>query len=365
MNDTTALRPGWADGLSPLPQWAILLALSACLSAFLLWAGLPAALLLGPTVAGVMLTAGGARLQLGSLPFSMAQALIGCMIVGMLSHWTGGGMGAHWFLFVAGVISVIVISGALGLLMTRLRVLPGTTALWGLSPGAASAMVVMAEAYGADAKVVAFMQYLRVLLVAGAASLVAKLMGVGVPHAAAHAAWFAPIAWLPFCETLGLALASVALSHRLNLRTGPLLIPLVAGVVLSHQGLMTIELPRWLLALTYATVGWRIGLGFTRELLLYCARLFPRLLVCSLVLIALCGGLALLLVFFAGIDPLTAYLAMSPGGADTAAIIAASSNVDLSFVMTMQIARFMTILILGPMVVKTLARLVSEDRPGK
>ena len=40
--------------------------------------------------------------------------------------------------------------------------LPGTTAVWGSSPGAATAMVLMAEAFGADARLVAFMQYLRV-----------------------------------------------------------------------------------------------------------------------------------------------------------------------------------------------------------
>ena len=37
--------------------------------------------------------------------------------------------------------------------------LPGTTALWGTSPGAASVMTIMAESYGADMRLVAFMQY--------------------------------------------------------------------------------------------------------------------------------------------------------------------------------------------------------------
>ena len=40
-----------------------------------------------------------------------------------------------------------------------------------------------------------------------------------------------------------------------------------------------------------------------------------------------------LAVAFAGVDPMTAYLATSPGGADSIAIIAASSNVDISFVL--------------------------------
>ena len=49
-----------------------------------------------------------------------------------------------------------------------------------------------------------------------------------------------------------------------------------------------------------------------------------------------------------GTDPLTAYLATSPGGADSVAIIAASSNVDVPFVMAMQMARFILVLLVVP-----------------
>src|SRR5207237_1146383 len=62
----------------------------------------------------------------------------------------------------------------LGWLLNRRRVLPGTTAIWGLSPGAATAMMVLAEAHGGDPRLVAFMQYLRVICVASLASLIAR-----------------------------------------------------------------------------------------------------------------------------------------------------------------------------------------------
>ena len=42
--------------------------------------------------------------------------------------------------------------------------------------------------------------------------------------------------------------------------------------MLTHFGLMTIELPPWLLAASYAFIGWNIGLRFTRTLLIYAAR---------------------------------------------------------------------------------------------
>jgi membrane AbrB-like protein len=77
-------------------------------------------------------------------------------------------------------------------------------------------------------------------------------------------------------------------------------------------------------------------------------------------LIAICGLIAAVLVA-AGIDPLTAYLATSPGGADSVAIIAASSNVDLRFVMAMQTARLLVVLLTGP----SIARFITWQVGGR
>jgi uncharacterized protein len=86
------------------------------------------------------------------------------------------------------------------------------------------------------------------------------------------------------------------------------------------------------------------------------ARALPRVTAAIASLIAICAGLGYVLVLIAGIDPLTAYLAMSPGGADSVAIIAVGSNVDMPFVMAMQTARFILVLSLGPSLARFLAR---------
>ena len=76
----------------------------------------------------------------------------------------------------------------------------------------------------------------------------------------------------------------------------------------------------------------------------------------SLTLIAFCGGLGLLLTLTHGIDPLTAYLATSPGGMDSVAIIAASTKVDVPFVMALQTVRFVIVMLVGPWIAKLAAR---------
>jgi membrane AbrB-like protein len=353
----------WIGRLDAPSLWTTLVVLSVGLGAFLLWIHAPAALMLGPLLAGVVIAANGGKVRFPLRAFVVAQGIVGCMIAKMVPLTIVGDILGHWPLFTFGVLSVVAASTFLGWLMTRLRVLPGTTALWGLSPGAASVMTIIAESYGADIRLVAFMQYLRVVMVAMVASLMAKVFGVSASHGAGAIVWFPEVAWLPLAETVALAVVGPMLARVLKIPGGAFLVPLVLGIVLTHFGWMTIELPTWLLAASYALVGWNIGLRFTHPLLLHAARALPQVLAGSLALIALCGGVAAFLVFAAGIDPLTAYLATSPGGSDSIAIIAASSNVDVSFVMAMQTVRMIAVLFIGPSLTKFISRRVGVQDP--
>ena len=53
---------------------------------------------------------------------------------------------------------------------------------------------------------------------------------------------------------------------------------------------------------------------------------------------------------------MTAYLATSPGGIDTVAIIAAGSRADMSFIMAMQTLRLFSILLAGPLLARFISR---------
>jgi len=143
-----------------------------------------------------------------------------------------------------------------------------------------------------------------------------------------------------------------------------LLVPLFLGVALSGSHIITITLPPWLLAVCYALVGWAIGLRFSRDIVLYAARAFPRVAASILALTALCAGLAYVLHLVTGTDALTAYLATSPGGADSMAIIAASAKVDLPFVMAMQTGRFLLVLFIGPGLARLVARWTERNAPA-
>ncbi len=338
-----------------LAAWPILIAITVPVTALMLWLHAPAALMLGPLLSGIIFASWGGKVNYPVPVFGVAQGIVGSMIAKMVPLSIMGDILGHWALFTVGVVSVVAASSWVGWMMTRWQLLPGTTALWGVSPGAASVMTYMAEAYGADMRMVAFMQYLRVVMVAVVAAAVARFFGAGPVHTPDAIVWFPEVAWLPLVETLALAAVGAWLARVLRIPAGAFLVPLVGGIVLTHLGWLRLELPTWLLAGCYALVGWNVGLRFTRALLVHVLRQLPAVLLCVFAMLALCGGVAAFMVFAAGIDPLTAYLATSPGGADSIAIIAASTNVDVSFVMAMQTVRLLVVLFVAPLLTKIIA----------
>jgi membrane AbrB-like protein len=334
-------------------QWAFLLAASALFVALLQALHLSAALLLGPLIAGMVLASAGGQIRVHNTVFIGTQAVIGCMIARSMPASILNEAAMQWPLFTLGVGSTIVIAALFGWALSHWRVLPGSSAIWGSAPGGAASMTVLAGAYGADIRLVAFMQYLRVLCVTTVASLVASAAGRGHPPTAT--VWFPDVDWISFAETLAVASLGLVSAKLFRVRAGALILPLIAGATLSNMGMMRLELPPWLLAASYALLGWAIGLRFTRESLVYAARALPRVLAAILGLIAACAGVGQILGAAAGLDPLTAYLATSPGGIDAVAIIATDSNVDIPFVMSMQFARVIIVLVTGPWLARTLA----------
>ena len=339
-------------------RWGAVLATSAAISIAFELLHLPAALLLGPMLGAILLGVNGRGVTVPSPAFMVAQGVVGTLMARAMPPTVFGEILAAWPVILIGVASVVLTANVIGFALARYRVLPGTTAVWGASPGAATAMVIMAEAYGGDARLVAVMQYLRVLVVATMASLAARFYLDATLTSSPAAAWFPPVHWLNFAGTLAVVGAGLVLSRLFRLTTGAMILPMLFAIGLQATGMLVVELPPVLLAVSYAVCGWAIGGRFTRDILVYAARALPTILMAIVALIAVCTVYAGILASVTGVDFLTAYLATSPGGADSVAIIAASSNVDMSFVMAMQTMRFFMVLFTGPATARFIANRV-------
>ncbi len=343
----------------PVLQWGLLFLLSLLLSLAFLCIHLPAALLLGPMIAGIAFSLKGITLQLPRSTFLAAQAILGCMIAQNLTGSILTTLAVNWPVVLAILMVTLLSSAVVGWLLVRYSSLPGNTGAWGSSPGGAAAMVAMAQDYGADIRLVAFMQYLRVLFVAGAAVLVTRLiLGDSAEAVSQQIEWFPPLSgnlW----STLLLAAVAGFTGRILRIPSGTMLAPMIVGAWLHAGGMIVIELPEWLLAIAYMAIGWRIGLGFDRQVFFMALRPLPQILASIFALMAICAAMAWGLAHYMQIDFITAWLATSPGGLDTVAVIAAGSNADMALIMAMQTLRLFSILLTGPAV----ARFISTYAP--
>lgn len=336
---------------------------SALLAGPLLLWHVPAAILLGCMLAAMGLALRGSVLAVPRPAFALAQGLMGCLMGHSLQPQHLGTVVQSWPVFLGATVLLIVASTLLGAWLMRRQVMPGTTALWGMTPGAASAMVVMAEDFGADARLVAFMQYTRVLVVTLVSALVARAVLGPAPEGSASVPIWAGASTGGLLTTAVLVLGGVLLAPRIPLPGGAMVLPLL-GTALA-QGLWGLEpaLPPALMALAYCVLGWNVGLRFTHAILRHALRALPQVLLCIALLMLVGLATATVLVLGTGMDPLSAFLATCPGGADSMAVIAATSTVDTGFVMAMQLARFLVVLVLGPGLSQWLARRLAAHSP--
>jgi hypothetical protein len=339
-----------------LRRWLALVPTSALLAGTLVAVHMPGAVLLGCMLAGIGFAVRGhsVRVPLGLV--GTGQALLGCLMAQSLHADRLVEVWPHWPSMLATTVLLLAASTALGWWLMRRQVLPGSTAVWGMAPGAATAMVVMCESFGADVRLVAFMQYTRVVLVTAVAALVARAAGVAPAQTHAVLDWCGSYPPQQLAATLALVLGAAWLGRRFTLPGGALLLTLLAGSALQTLGWLHLSLPPVLMLLAYASIGWSVGLRFTPGILQHAVRALPRVLGAMLALMAVGLLSAGALVLFTGLDPLSAYLATSPGGADSMAVLAATSAVDTSFVMAMQLTRFLIVLLAGPALTRWVAR---------
>ena len=279
---------------------------------------------------------------------TVATALLGAFVGGSIGLDSATQILRHAPLFIGLVLVMVAGTTLLSLALVRWGTLPGSTAVWGVSPGAGLVMMILAKSYGADASLVGLMQYLRVALAALLAGLLARFWFDTPVTLAPTPSWVGAFDAAGLAATVAVAAVGGLVARRLRMPVGVMLFPMLLGAIVRISGWSAVAMPPVLQSLVFAVVGFQIGLGFNRTTLIH-ARTNMRLILLSIVLmLGLCALCSWGLVALLDLDPLTAYLATSPGGMDSMAVIAALSQADLHFVMAVQTVRFLVVLAVAP-----------------
>jgi uncharacterized protein len=337
-------------------SWAALIAVASAGALVLQRLAVPAPWLIAPVVVAlVAATSGLVELRVPHGVFAVAQAAIGMLIAQTFTPPVAASIARSWAVMVLVVATTIVAAATAGWVLARFSSIPAATAAWGSAPGGASAMTAMSLDYGADARIVAFMQYLRVTVVVLSASVVSRaLLPAGAHPAAAGTTANDPVALL---ETVAVAAAGWWGATALKIPAGGLLGPMLLGAVLQATGTVRLAVPAPVLDAAYVAIGLAIGLLYTRATVRYVLRVLPQLLAATGVLLALCALSGALLVATVHVDALTAYLATTPGGLDSVTVIALGSGANVPLVLAVQTLRIFVVVLSGPSVAKLITRI--------
>lgn len=341
-------------------RWLVLILMVAAVSSLFTLARLPTPLLFGG-LAGALLYAPArpqAPLRLPDSWFQAGQAVVG-VIVGASMDWHSlGALGPRWLVVVGVSCFSLVVSVLVGRLLIRRGASPATATFASVAGGAAG-LTAMADDLGADARVVAVLQYLRLLVVLVTMPLVVTL--VFGAREDGPALGVTGTDWRVDAPFVAAAVACGLLAGRL-LRLpsaailGPLLVAALLTLVPFFEGA---AVPPVVEALGYLVIGVQVGLKFTAASLRAIGRMLPTALLTIVVTLVACAGLGWVLTVTTDASPVDAYLATTPGGIYAVLGIAAATDGDVAFVAAAQMLRLLIVLASAPLIAAYLRRAAS------
>ena len=322
----------------------------------LAWAHVPSAALFGGLLAGLVRgLAGRTRLAVPRPAMTAAQAVVGVSIGALVQLSTLAALGEDWLPVLLVTLATLLLSLGAGLL---LRLQPGispVTGAFSMIAGGASGITAMARDLGADARMVAVLQYLRVLLIVVLMPVVATgVYGAGDDGAAGAAAgapgWAAGLLFTAVCAGIGVVVARV-----LHVPVGALLGPMLVAAAADLTGLAHgATVPALVQDAAFLGIGLQVGTSFTRDSLRTVGRALPPALAIIAGLGLACAGLGVVLSATTGVGGLDAYLATTPGGLYAVLATATRSGADTTFVLAVQVLRLFVMLLSAPLLARLL-----------
>lgn len=320
--------------------------------------GLPAAWMLGPMLASIFLTMRkGLYVTIPPWLWSASLGVIGMAVSSSFTPEAFALLAQSWLPVVAAVAVVLGLSLVSGTILARISNLDRTTALLGSIPGGASAMVAMSDELHADARLVAFIQYARVILVIVLASLLARIIiGPADAMRADTSHVLVGIGWQQYIITIVPTAIGIWIGVRVGIPAGALIGPVVIGAGLGVVGIEHGIWPPGVLPLANAVIGISVGLRFDTVALRQIGRAAIPVLACIVGLIMACAGVGLALAYAMRIDWLSAYLATMPGGLDAVTIAALDTGAQTPIVLLVHLLRLFVMVSIGPLLVRRMTQ---------
>ncbi|MGU3500089.1 AbrB family transcriptional regulator [Mycobacterium sp. C31M] len=336
---------------SAVGRWLLLLVIVAGVSAGFILIALPTPLLFGGLVGALIYALARVRapLRLPGSWFQGGQAVVGTIVGSSIEWGTLAGLGARWFIVLGISAFTLILSVLIGTLLIRRGATPAT-AVFSSIAGGAIGLTAMADDLGADSRVIAVLQYLRLLIVLLTMPVVVTVFfgasDQGGDLTGGSGDWRVDLPFVALAVAGGLVLGKLA-----HLPSPALLGPLLFAAPLTLVPYFaTAQVPMVIAGLGYLAIGVQVGLKFTLASLKSIGRMVPVAMLTIVVTLVACAGLGWVLAVTTDATPLDAYLATTPGGIYAVMGTAASTGSDVTFVAAAQIVRMCVVLAMAPFI---------------
>jgi membrane AbrB-like protein len=326
--------------------------------------GIPSAAMISGLLVGLAYALSSpVELQLDSRLSMCAQMVTGSVIGSYLSVSTLAGLGGAWLPVLLITTCTLIFTFAAGLLLARISNLGPATAAFGMIAGGAAGIVSIASDLGADDRMVAVIQYVRVVIILAITPLLAASLFVhpsrsGAGVATVHQVSFAAGALYVLCA----GPVGILLARRFGLVSPNFFGPMIIGAVLTLSGVSFAgQMPNALPWIAYGLIGGRVGLEFTRESIKRAREAMPAILAVIVLMLVVCAGLGMIMAPLAGVSPLDGYLATTPGVLQVVMATTIGLKANTTFVLSVQVVRLLMMLSAAPLIAR---RLIPMPHPS-
>jgi membrane AbrB-like protein len=301
----------------------------------------------------------GSRAAIPRPAFLAAQATLGVMLGTYLDSSSLSALAEDWLPVALVSVATLVLSVGAGLVLSRTTTVDEPTGALGMVAGGASGIVAMADELGADVRLVAFMQYLRVLVVVLSIPVMAAVAFPGSDGGVAPSDGPLLGDVRGWALTAAVAVVGALAARQTGLPAATLLGPLILAGVVSLALPDELVVPPIAREVAFALIGLEVGLRFTAETVRAMGRLLAPVLAAIVALMAFSFLLAVALAATTSATLLDSYLATTPGGLYAVVAVAFGSGADTTFVVAVQTLRLLSLVILAPWVVRWVVRRVA------
>ncbi len=328
------------------------------------WASLPLPWILGPLLFNAVPAGAGIKVWipewLKQPMFAVLGALFGASVspdlAGRITQWLPSI--AMILLFVTAVVALVT------LYLRKVAGLDWITAYFSATPGSLLAMLALGENYGGDPRTMSLIHLVRVSMTVFSIPLAfsffgghENLGGLDVDHLDPDFGPFEFGILIVFC------VAGYFTGRVLRFAVPQLLGPMLLIGATQIMGFDMPNFPAAIIAAAQLIIGSALGATFAGICLREVAATLGHGMGVGILMLTTAVGFALLAQHLTGLPFAALVLAFSPGGFAEMSLIGFSMGIDVTFIITHQVTRYLYVTLVAPIVVSTIRRRTGDGSP--